>query len=165
MGLHSPFGYVNYEVPLSELFIDCLDKLCAHCHTNDDYEQKCRGCPAGQLIFECRDYILSSDESDKRFLLYVSDEWAKKRREIYGKEDPPEVRQKDSEMAEDYRPECDVLRAMKVKIKRIAPHPFFYVRGGSRGYRRPKILSDFVELVANYKGLRDKRLAKWGLLV
>jgi len=162
MGLHSPFGYVNYEIPLAELFADCLDKLCAHCHTNEDYNAGCHGCPAGQLIYACREYILSAGESDKRFELYASDEWAGKQKQIYGKENPPELRQKDREMAQDYKPECEILRAIKAKIRKITPHPFFYVRGKGR-HRRPKALKDFKVLVAEYRRLYNERLGKWGL--
>ena len=161
MGLHSPFGYVDYEVPLAQLLISILDKLCAHCHTDKDYDNGCRGCPAGNLVFECKEYILSSGESDKRFELYASDEWAQRA----VRKPSEEERQKDLEMAEDYRPECDILRAMKSKIKRIKPHPFFYVHGGKGGHRRPKVLNDFAELVDSYGKKREYRLRKWGIII
>jgi len=174
MGLHSPFGYVNYEVPMAELFIDILDKLCAHCHTNDDYRRGCtnddyrrgcRECPAGNLAFECRDYILNAEEEDKHYDLYTSDEWQNKRKEMYGKPDPPEEIEKWRKLADEHCAESNVLRAMKAKIKRITPHPFFYVRHHRKyPYERPKVLSDFAELTEKYKKLRNDRLRRWGLL-
>ena len=163
MGLHSPFSYVDYEVPLAELFIAILDKLCAHCHTNKDYERGCRGCPAGNLLYECKDYLLTAEESDKRFELYASDEWAKRRAENNLPVPSEEERARDLEMADAYRPECDTLRAMKARIKRITPHSFFYVRDSKRGHRRPKSLSEFVELAECLSKAREYRLRKWGL--
>lgn len=163
MGLHSPFGYVGYEVTFADILVNIIDKLCAHCHTNDDYRKGCRECPAGQLLSECKDYLLSYDESDKRFDLYASEEWAIRRKEPYNKEDPR--RQKDAEMAQDYKPECEVLRAMKAKLKRINPHPFYFVKGGKKGHRRPKPFNDFIVLLEQYRLLRHSRLERWGLLV
>jgi hypothetical protein len=159
MGLHSPFGYVNYETQMANLFFHVLDKLCAHCHTNRDYQEGCRGCPAGNLVFECKEYILCAIESDKQFELYASEEWAKRA----VRKASPEGQAKDREMAQDYKPECDFLRAMKQKIKRITPHPLFYVRGGKKGYRCTKTLTNFVELAREYEKLREVRLRKWGL--
>lgn len=165
MGLRSPFGYVNYEVQMSELFINILDKLCAHCHTNDDYGKKgCHGCPAGNLAFECRDYILTAVEEDTHYGLYASAEWQAKRKKLYGKEDPPEEIERWRAMAEEHRGESEILRAMKAKAKQLAPHPFFYVRHHRKyPYERPKALSDFIELAEKFKELRHERLRKLGL--
>lgn len=121
MGIHSPFGYVGYEVQFAEILTDILDKLCAGCHTSNDFWKGCQECPAGNLALECRRYILNA-------------------------------------MEQDYFPSCELLRAMKKKIKRLKPKPFFY-RGTPH---RPKVLADFAELTAKYKALleaqRQKRL-------
>lgn len=164
MGLHSPFNYVGYEVSFSEIFINILDKLCAHCHTADDYRKGCRECPAGNLAFECRRYILSPDESDKQFELYASGEWAEKKEKLGHPKPSEETREKDRQIALEYKPECDVLRAMKHTIRSITPHSFFYVRHHRKyPYERPKALTEFAELTKNYKILREARLRKWGL--
>ena len=162
MGLHSPFGYVSYEVPLSELFIDILDKLCAHCHTNDDYCEGCSECPAGILALECRDYILETLEEDKHHELYASDEWEERRLTLCYPPTPPEEKEKELRMAGEYKSECEILRLMKQKIKGIKPHPIFYIRGHRKHYGRPKRLADFVALTEHYKELRGSRLCKWG---
>lgn len=162
MGLRSPFGYVDYEVPLSRLLIDIMDNLCAHCHTDRDYEKGCRGCPAGCFLYVVRDYILTAEESDKRFELYASDEWTQRA----NRKPSEEERQKDLNMADDYRPECDILRSMKSKIKRLKPRPFFYIRDRrltSKGWKRPKVLNDFAELTESFAKKREARLRKWGL--
>jgi len=165
MGLHSPFGYVGYEVQLAELFIDILDKLCAHCHTNDDYRRGCRECPAGNLALECRDYILNAVEEDKHHEFYLSEKWAKRKEEMGHPKPTEDDLARDQYFAGEYKPECEVLRAMKEKIKGITPHPFFYVRHRRKcSYKRPKRLSDFVELTAKYKALKDARLRRWRLL-
>lgn len=156
MGLHSPFGYLSYEVTFANLLIHILDKLCSHCHTDEDYQGGCKSCPAGNLVFECRDYILTAHESDKRFELYASEEWAKK---TVTKTNPA-TQAKDKEMAQAYKPECDILRVMKQKVKRITPHPFFYVRGRKGVYRRPNVLADFVKLTEGYEQLSESRLRK-----
>jgi hypothetical protein len=164
MGLRSPFDYVNYEVSMAELLVGILDKLCAHCHTNRDYQEGCRSCPAGVLAFACRDYILGAEESDKRFELYASDGWQANRKEHYGHTDSLDEIAKNREIAQDYKPECEVLRAMKQRIKGIQSHPFFYVRHHRKyPYERPKALSDFVGLLDRYRELRKSRLERWGL--
>ena len=159
MGLHSPFGYVDYEVPMAELLIDILDKLCAHCHTNNDYCKGCAECPAGNLVFECKSYVLGAEEEDKHYELYTSAEWQNKRKELYGKEDPPEEVERWRKLADKCRPESEVLRAMKRKVEGITPHPFFYVRPGTRRapYERPKALEDFAGLTSDLKKLREER--------
>ena len=157
MGLHSPFGYVGYTVSTGQIMIDLLDKLCADCHTNDDYRRGCRECPAGQLIYECRDYIKTCGEDDKRFELYASEEWERRR----GVPTPIEEKNKDREMAQDYKPECDKLREMQRLIISITPRPFFW---GGRGEReRPQRLIRFNVLLNEYADLVNTRLSKWGL--
>jgi hypothetical protein len=154
-----------YEVAMAELFIDILDKLCAHCHTNEDYRKGCRECPAGNLAFECRDYVLNAIEEDKHHELYLSKEWIKRKEEMGHPRPTEEELTKERYFVQEYKPECEVLRAMKKKIKGITPHPFFYVRHHKKyPYERPKRLSDFVELTEKYKKLRNDRLRKWGLL-
>lgn len=154
MGLHSPFNYVNYEVQMAELFIDILDKLCAHCHTNDDYEKGCHGCLAGALAFECKDYIITAEEEDKHFELYASEEWAKRREANKMPIPTQEEREQDLTIAQRYKPKSEILRAMKRTIKSITPHPFFYVRHYRKyPYERPKAFADFVELTEKYKSV------------
>ena len=64
MGLRSPFDYVGYEVACGETIIYLLDTFCHGCHTNEDYDDGCNGCPAGQLIYKCKDYLKDAYESD-----------------------------------------------------------------------------------------------------
>lgn len=158
MGLRAPFGYVNYEVTFGRLLVKLLDELCSHCHTNDDYEKGCRGCPAGNLIYEIKEYLQYYDESDKRFELYASDEWEQRS----GRATSDEQKQKELQIAEDYRPECDVLRQIKPIVKRIRPKPFYFVRGKS-AYRRPKVLNDFALLIEEYAVKRASHFAKRGI--
>lgn len=166
MGLHSPFGYVDYEVAFAELLITILDKLCAHCHTNQDYYNRCRGCPAGQLAFECRTYVLDAQEEDKHFELYTSEEWQARREKQYGHRDPPEEIESWRRMAEDYKPESEILRQMKKKVKELIPHPFFYVRHHRRyPYERPKSLEDFDMLVKEYRNMQKYRRYNRGLSI
>lgn len=159
MGLHSPFGYVGYEITSIEFAIEILDKLCSRCHTDADYHLKCRGCPAGYLFYNCKEYILSAGEDDKRFELYASDEWVKRS----GRKLSDGERQKDLKMAQDYKPECDTLRIMKRKLKQINPHPFYYIKGKDK-YKRPKVLNDFAQLSVVYKEQRLSRLKDWDVL-
>ena len=158
MGLHSPFSYVDYEVVMAELLIDILDKLCAPCHTSIDYDGECRECPAGNLAFECRDYIITMEEDDKAEN-YIPEEWLKRKREMGYLEQPEEEGESELGLAEEYKPECEVLRAMKHKLKHLKPHPCFYVKHHQTYlYERPKALADFVELTEKYKKLKAARL-------
>jgi len=69
MGIRSPFGYVGYEYKMGKMFAAGLDNLCAHCHTNDEYDGGCTECPAGVLLFACREYILEAIEDDDSEIL------------------------------------------------------------------------------------------------
>ena len=158
MGLRSPFGYIGYEVTFGNLLVKLLDELCSHCHTNDDYHKGCRQCPAGNLIYEIKEYLEDYDESDKRFELYASDEWAERAK----RKPSEEERRKELSMADDYRPECNVLRLIKPVLKRIKPKPCYYVRSRG-GFKRPKPLEDFATLIEDYSDKRKARLNKWGL--
>jgi len=164
MGLRAPFGYVGYEYTMAELFYTILDRLCAHCHTNDDYQEGCKSCPAGILILECRDYILTALEDDKHYELYISEEWLSKRRKLVSPEQVETERQRDLKFIKDYKLEGDLLRDMKRVIKRITPHPFFYIQySKKRGYERPKSLVRFMELASKFREVELERLQKWGL--
>ena len=165
MGLHSPFDYIGYEDKMAELFIGILDKLCAHCHTNRDYEKGCPECPAGHLAFACRDYIITAIEEDRHHGLYISGDWLEGRRKLGYPEQTEEQKGIELRFVEDYKPECEILRALKHKIKAITPHPFFYVRHHQKyPYERPKALADFAELVEPFKKLKAERLRKWGII-
>ena len=163
MGLRSPFGYVGYEVAMAEMFIAILDKLCAHCHTNADYPRKCRECLAGNLAFACKSYILTTEPSSKQYEFYLSEEWARGREKNgmppYSEHELETFRQ----MMANYKPEGDILLSMIKRIKKLTPHPLFYVRHHHKyPYERPKALVDFAELTAQYKTLREERSRKWG---
>jgi len=165
MGLRAPFGYVDYEYTMAVLFHTILDRLCAHCNTNDDYQEGCKSCPAGVLIFACRDYILTAGESDKHHELYISEEWLSKRRKLGYPEQTEEEKKSELRFISDYQPECDLLRDMKRVIKGITPHPFFYVKySEKRGYERPKRLQRFMELVGKFREAQLERSQRWGLI-
>lgn len=164
MGLRAPFDYVGYEYKMAELFYTILDKLCCHCHTNGDYQEGCKSCPAGVLIFACRDYILTGTEEDKHHELYISEEWLSRRRKSGYPEQTEQKKQKELHFINDYKPECDVLREMKRCIKGITPHPFFYIQySKKRAYERPKRLARFMNLAGKFKAMEMERLQKWGL--
>ncbi|MFA5299080.1 MAG: hypothetical protein WC389_12810 [Lutibacter sp.] len=157
MGLHAPFGYVGYESTMAQTIIDLLDKFCSGCHTNDDYHKGCRGCPCGNLICECREYILGAMLEDEHHKQYTTEEWQQRRVKYLGHRDSQEEIERELKFVADYKPECDVLRKMQVILKDIEPHPFFY------GDERPQTLIDFENLVHEYAVLRKQRLNKWGL--
>jgi len=161
MGLRAPFGYVGYEYTMAELFCSILDKLCAHCHTNSDYQSGCASCPAGILLFECREYVLNAMLEDEHHQHYISEEWIQRRRELGYPEQTEAERQRETEVIEDYKPECDVLRAMQKAIKGIIPHPFFYVQySKKRAYERPRRLVRFMELAGRFTELELKRMTR-----
>lgn len=167
MGLRAPFGYVGYEYTMAELFYTVLDKLCAHCHTNDDYQDGCKSCPAGVLIFACRDYVLTAIEQDKHHKQYTTKEWLLRRRKRGVSEEQLEIeKQHDLRFITEYKPEDDLLREMKRTIRGIVPHPFFYIQyNKKRGYERPKELVQFMELASRFRETEQGRLAQWGLSI
>ena len=65
MGIHSPFGYIGYEVKFGRTIVELLKRFCSTCHTDEDFEEGCRGCPVGNLIYRARDYLLDAYESDR----------------------------------------------------------------------------------------------------
>jgi len=73
MGLKSPFSYAMYEQLMIKTFINLLDDYCGSCHSNCDWNDDCNKCPVGNLINECRDYIIgyypsqSNDEMNKKY--------------------------------------------------------------------------------------------------
>jgi hypothetical protein len=126
MGLHSPFGYVGYEWQMPKLACDILELLCQPCHTNQDYEKGCHGCPAGTLFFACKEYVLESAEEDKHFAKYASEEWQNKR----GKHrDSPEGIAQWRRMSEHYKPESIAIRKLKRLFKKLEPNPYMQDRG------------------------------------
>lgn len=64
MGIRSPFGYVGYEVKFAETTVHLLKNFCSGCHTNEDFGNGCKGCPAGQLFFAAKEYVMDAYESD-----------------------------------------------------------------------------------------------------
>jgi hypothetical protein len=165
MSLRAPFGYVGYEYKMAMLLATILDKLCSHCHTNDDYQDGCKSCPAGVLIFACREYVIDAQEEDRHHGLYASEEWLEKQRARGMSENAIQsAKAKELEFVADYTPECDVLREMKVCIKGIKPHPFFYAKRSNRcPYDRPKQLTHFLNLTTKYRLLESDRRARWGI--
>jgi len=157
MGLRSPFGYVGYETTMAELMIMLLEKLCGGCHTDKDYEEGCRQCPAGQLIYEFRDYLLDSNEADKRYAMYASDEWQAKRKEMHGHEDSPEEKDRWIALAKSCKPEFDIIRKIKKEVKHIEPHPCFYSQFIFEHYRNPDPLSKLRELVKDIMFIQNNR--------
>jgi hypothetical protein len=133
---------------MAELLVDVLDKLCAYCHTDDDYDEGCRGCPAGRLVFKCRDYILSAVEKDKYYA------WLEGRRELHGQPVPPEEVDMWRRLSEESRAESDTLRAMKAAVRDLTPHPFFY---GFGEHGRPESLSRLTKLARRLRRQRNRR--------
>jgi len=164
MGLRAPFGYVGYEYKMAELFCHILDSLCSHCHTNDDYQEGCKSCPAGILVFGARDYVLNAQEEDSHHAMYASDEWLERKKQAGHKGNLEVEKQRELKFVEDYKPECDVLRAMKKCIKGITPHPFFYRQYSKTGpFERPRPLVRFMKLTGAFRELELERRARWGI--
>lgn len=163
MGLHSPFGYCGYEVPMAKLMIELLEKLCSGCHTNDDYARGCKGCPAGQLIYKFHRYLLEVNESDKQYIMYASDEWQTKRKETYGHEDSQEERDKWLALAESCKPECDIIRKIKKELGKIEPHPLFNVNWSFGKSRNPDPLLKLKEMVKDLDFIDRNRFTSWRL--
>lgn len=161
MGLRSPFDYSGYEVPMAEIMIALLEKLCSACHTNDDYRRGCKGCPAGQLIYRTRKYLLGIDESDKRYIMYASDEWQAKRKESYNQEDSQEERDKWLALAEACKPECNIIRRIKKELAGIEPHPLFYANWIFDKSRSPDPLLKLRELVKDLDFIHRNRFKSW----
>jgi hypothetical protein len=157
MGLHSPFGYVGYEVQFGEIMIKLLDDLCGCCHTNDDYPKGCAECPGGQLIFRCKEYLSGMDEPDKCYRLYASAKWQAKREKMYGHKDPPEEIEKDRKMARMLKPEGDVIRAIKAEVAKIEPHPFFHSQWIWEEKRMPDPLLKLRELIKDLEFIYKNR--------
>ena len=157
MGLHSPFGYVGYEVPFTGLIISILEEVCGGCHTNNDYSRGCRGCPAGRFLYTLRAYVLEAHESDKQFELYASDEWAEKA----SRKPTEEERASWRRMTNYYRPEGDTLRALKAELKKTHPHPFFHGGFISDTRRQPDPLLKARELLKDLQFQQESRDADW----
>ena len=161
MGLRAPFDYVGYDVQFAEIMLKLLDDLCGGCHTNRDYDKGCHGCPAGQLIYACRNYLLEAHESDKNYLLYASEEWQAKRKELYGREDPPEERDQNRRMAVLVKPECDIIRAIKVAVALIEPHPLFHSQWIFEECRTADPLRQLREMVKDLDFIRRHAFDNW----
>jgi hypothetical protein len=157
MGLRSPFDYSGYEVTMAEVLINLLEKFCSGCHTNEDYRRHCKGCPAGQLIYRCRKYLLEIDEVDNRYAMYASDEWQAKRKEAYDHEDSQEQRQEWLSLSKACQPECDIIRAIKEELIMIEPHPLFYANWIGQDARKPDPLLKLRELVKDLKFIESNR--------
>ena len=157
MSLRSPFDYAGYEVPMAELMISILDKLCGGCHTNDDYQNGCKDCPAGQMLYATRDYLLGTVEADKHYALYGSEEWQAKREEQYGHEDSQEEKEKWQKLAQSCKPEGDVIRKIKNEVSRIEPHPFFQAQWIFEEKRNPDPLLKLRELVKDLAFIQSNK--------
>lgn len=151
MGLHSPLGYVGYIRPMAKTIIDLIERFCSACHTNNDYDKGCKGCPVGQLIYEARDYILTSQEEDKHFAEYASDEWQEKIKKAGRPEESKEERDKWARMAKEHHAESVALRGMKKILKQVEPHPFFYAQSIWDRKRNPDPLLKFREYLKDFE--------------
>lgn len=155
MGLGSPFDYVGYEFQMVGIMVKLLDDLCGGCHTNDDYDNGCKDCPAGQLIYACRDYLLTAHEPDVQYAEYASEEWQAKREQRGGKRESPQQIAMWQKMADSCRPECDVLRAIKAELQSIEPYPGFHSQWIFEEVRNPDPLLRLRELVKDLRFIRD----------
>lgn len=97
---------------MSKAMTTLLHQFCGACHTNDDYDGDCHRCPAGQLIYECRKYLIECVEEDKKY--------------------SENAKRGDSEkwlaLSAACRSECNLKRRIKNEARKIQPHPFFYAQ-------------------------------------
>lgn len=157
MGLHSPFGYVGYVESMAQTIIDMLERFCGHCHTEDDYQKGCYGCPIGNCIYEAKDYITEAEEEDKHYALYASNEWQERRRNNNRPEETQEERDKWGRLSKACKPESIALRGLKRALKTISPHPFYYGQWMWDSKRNPDPLAKFKEYLEDYK-FHSKRM-------
>lgn len=161
MSFHSPFGYVGYQVQFAEIMMKLLDDLCGGCHTDDDYRKGCKECPAGQLIYECRDYLLTYYEADKHYEQYTTEEWQNRRKELYGHSDTPEQIERNRKLTESCKPESDIIRAIKVELANIEPCPSFHASWIFEENRNPDPLLKLRELIKDLKFMQSRRFDAW----
>jgi len=161
MGIHSPFGYVGYITPMGKSIVDMLERFCGHCHTDDDYDKGCRGCPVGNFIYEARDYILTASEEDKHYALYASDEWQERRKANGRPEETVEQREKWAKLAKKCKPESIALRGMKKELKHIGPYPFFYGQWRWDSIRNKDPLAKFREYLKDYEFHEERQWDNW----
>lgn len=161
MGIHAPFGYVGYLVQMSQSIIDLLERFCGGCHTSEDYDKGCHGCPIGIFIYEAIDYILTYQEEDKHFALYASDEWQERRKNNNQQPESDEERKKWLDLSIKCKPESIALRGMKKELKRIEPHPGFYAQWRWDSSRNPDPLSKFREYLKDYKFHEERQWDVW----
>ena len=61
MGIHTWFGYVDYELQCLDSFINLFENFCESCHTDEDWGYDgCRACPIGNCLVKFRDYLADS---------------------------------------------------------------------------------------------------------
>lgn len=161
MGLHCPFGYVGYVSQMGQTIIDMLERFCNHCHTDNDYENGCKGCPIGNYIFEARLYILTSMEEDKHFAEYASDEWQERRKANKMPEETQEQRDMWRKMSRLHKKESIALRGLKRELKNIIPHPFFYAQWRGDSKRHPDPLAKFREYLKDYHFHSERMFDDW----
>jgi len=161
MGLHSPFGYVGYQIQFAEIMMKLLDDLCGGCHTDDDYRKGCKECPVGQLIYESRDYLLTYYEADKHYEEYTTEEWQTKKEQNGGKRNTPEQIEGYRKLAERCKPESDIIRAIKVELEKIEPHPNFHAQWIFEDKRAPDPLLKLRELVKDLQFIRNHTFDVW----
>lgn len=151
MSLHAPFGYVGYVTGMGKTIIDLLERFCGSCHTNDDYEGGCHGCPAGNLIYIAREYILECPEEDKHYALYASDKWQETRKKNGWSEQSPEQKEEWKRLSLLCHPESVALRGLKKELKKIEPKPFFYSQFIWDKERHPDPLIKYREYLKDYE--------------
>jgi hypothetical protein len=65
MGIHTWFGYVDYELQCLDSFINLFENFCQFCHTDEDWGYDgCRACPIGNCLVKFRDYLADSCVED-----------------------------------------------------------------------------------------------------
>lgn len=161
MGLHSPFGYVGYEIAFGEVMVTILDKICGGCHTEGDFYKGCHDCPAGQLVYACKEYLAEGNEADKNYEMYASEEWQAKRETLYGHRDSPEEIASNLRMAQLLKPEGDAVRGIKEEAAKIEPHPFFHGQWIWEDKRAPDPLMRLRELLKDLDFITTNRFQDW----
>ena len=84
MVLKSPFGYVNMQVKMLGSALDIFRDYCYGCHSNVDWNDNCKECPAGNFIEHCKAYMrrvpgwISSNEWRKKIGLPPYSYWGQK---------------------------------------------------------------------------------------
>lgn len=156
MGLHAPFGYVGYEWQMPTLACDTLELLCQGCHTNQDYQNGCHGCPAGVFFYACKEYVMEAQEEDKHYHRYTTKDWLDSREKMYGYRDSPKEIARWQKLADYHKPEARAIRKLKRLFKKLEPCPYWQQRGED-------VKFDFTEhrkAIAAIKAFKEKMMGE-----